>query len=107
MDDNIRPCKNFTCVGHQLTVICTDDEMAKTKFINMGTLNIFYFYLIEEKYQEHLILPRLEYIMLLKLPIILSSNSFYFKGELTWKIYLCILLPKYVYLLIQCTKNMF
>ena len=29
------------------------------------------------------------------------------KGELTWKIYLCILLPKYVYLLIQCTKNMF
>ena len=29
------------------------------------------------------------------------------KGELTWKIYLCILLPKYVYLFIQCTKNMF
>ena len=28
------------------------------------------------------------------------------KGELTWKIYLCILLPKYVYLSIQYTKNM-
>ena len=29
------------------------------------------------------------------------------KGELIWKIYLCILLPKCVYLFIQCTKNMF
>ena len=35
------------------------------------------------------------------------SKNTSFKGELTWKIYLCILLPKYVYLFIQCTKNMF
>ena len=29
------------------------------------------------------------------------------KGELTWKIHLYILLPKYVYLFIQCTKTCF
>ena len=34
-----------------------------------------------------------------------STNRF--KGELTWKIHLYILLPKCVYLFIQCTKNMF
>ena len=37
----------------------------------------------------------------------LGNMEFVFKGELTWKIYLCILLPKYVYLFIQCTKNIF
>ena len=38
---------------------------------------------------------------------IITVHMEIFKGKLTWKIYLCILLPKYVYLFIQCTKNMF
>ena len=40
-------------MGYQLTYqLDTGDEMAKTKYLDMSI-----YYLIEEKYQKHLILP--------------------------------------------------
>ena len=52
MDDCIRPCSNFTCVGNQLTyelVICSGAGMAKTKCKQCRC------HLIVEKYQEYFI----------------------------------------------------